>query len=236
MQLIEPASADGVTFRFRHSLTRDAIVSTCCRPTWRDGRPGRLPPSKPLIRACLTAGASRRPSFRPPPAARRRRRRLLLTAARRAVRRGALTSAIGALQDAHKLIAGAVPGDARLDIEIDEALAEAFALSGDDEHLSLLADDLVARLEEAGADPRRLALIRLRAASARPEDNYGRGRGHLAAAADIALRVRDAELGAGTDCGGRPACSRYRRPGCRRAARAPLAGRRPGCRAGWVGG
>ncbi len=32
MQLIEPVSADGGTFRFRHSLTRDAIVSDLLPP------------------------------------------------------------------------------------------------------------------------------------------------------------------------------------------------------------
>ena len=199
VQLIEPASADGVTFRFRHSLTRDAIVSDLLPPDLA-GRAARAAAAIETAHPglpdgwCEQAAELQAAAGQPEKAA-----RLLLTAGRRAVRRGALTSAIGALQDAHKLLAGAVPGDARLDIEIDESLAEAFALSGDYEHLSLLADDLVARLEEAGADPRRLALIRLRAASARPEDNGAAAAGHLAAAADIALRVRDAELGARTD-------------------------------------
>ncbi|HUD77645.1 MAG TPA: AAA family ATPase [Streptosporangiaceae bacterium] len=193
VQLIEPVSTDAGTFRFRHSLTRDAIVSDLLPPdlSSRAARAAAaIEQSHPGLPDgwCEQVAELQAAAGQPVEAA-----RLLLAAGRRAVRRGALTSAIGALQDAHKLLAGNAPADDLMDIEIDETLAEAYALSGDYEQLGLLADGLLSRLEAAGADPRRHALIRLRAASARPEDNAAAA-GQLAAAADIAMRLQDAEL------------------------------------------
>ena len=59
---------------------------------------------------------------------------------------------------------------------------------------TLLADDLIIRLARADADPRRQALVRLRAASTRPEDTPAAAARHLAAAAAIADQLRDSEL------------------------------------------
>ncbi len=182
VQLIEPVSADGGTFRFRHSLTRDAIVSDLLppdlasrssalpRPQSRRAHPGLPGTCWCELVAELRGGGNG--------TACSGAARLLLTAGRRAISQGALTSAIEGLRDARKLLAecrgdGA---DDMLDIEIDEALAEAFALSGDYEQRGVLADDLLTRLAAAGADPRRQALIRIRAASTRPEDNLDGGR------------------------------------------------------------
>jgi DNA-binding CsgD family transcriptional regulator len=194
VQLIEPVSADGSTFRFRHSLTRDAIVSDLLPPELasrsaraaaaiEDAHPG-LPGVWCELVAELRAAAGQ-----PVGAA-----RLLLTAGRRAVLQGAMTSAIAVLRDARKLLAESGDGDSLLDIEVDEALAEALALSGDYQQLGLLAEDLIARLDAIGSDPRRQVLVRLRAASTRPEDNPDGAGAHLAAAKDIARRLDDPEL------------------------------------------
>lgn len=199
VQLIEPVTADGDTFRFRHSLTRDAIVSDLLSPELASrseraataierAHPG-LPGSWCELVAELRAEAGQ-----PLQAA-----RLLLTAGCRATSQGALTSAIDGLHDAQKLLANAADTDAMLDIEIDEALAEAFALSGDFEQLTLLADDLIARLAAAGADPRRQALIRIMAASTRPEDNQAAAARHLDEARAIANRLHDTELASRVD-------------------------------------
>jgi len=194
VQLIEPVTADGDTFRFRHSLTRDAIVSDLLSPE-RASRSERaataIERNHPGLPGswCELVAELRAEAGQPLEAA-----RLLLTAGHRAISQGALTSAIDGLHDAQKLLANAADADTMLDIEIDEALAEAFALSGDFEQLTLLADDLIARLAAAGADLRRQALIRIMAASTRPEDNQAGAAAHLAEARAIAGRLHDTEL------------------------------------------
>jgi DNA-binding CsgD family transcriptional regulator len=198
VQLIEPVNGNG-TFRFRHSLTRDAIVSDLLSPEWASrseraaaaierNHPG-LPGTWCELVAELRAAAGQ-----PLQAA-----RLLLTAGCRAISQGALTSAIDGLHDAQKLLANAAVSDTMLAIEIDESLAEAFALSGDIEQLRLLAPDLIARLAAAGADPRRQALIRIMAASTRPEDNQAAAAMHLDEARAIATQLHDAELASRVD-------------------------------------
>jgi len=199
VQLIEPLRTNGGTFRFRHSLTRDAIVSDLLPPE-RASRSERaaasieeahpdLPGSWCELVAELRAAAGQ-----PVGAA-----RLLLAAGLRAIAQGALTSAIACLQDAQKLLAGTAAADGMLDIEIAEALVEALALSGDVEQLGLLADDLIGRLEAAGAEPRRQALIRIRVASTRPEDNQVAAAEQLAQASATAAELQDAELASRVD-------------------------------------
>ena len=187
VQLIEPVSADGGTFRFRHSLTRSAIVSDLLPPDLAR-RAARGAAAIEQMHPDLPGGwcelvAELRATAGPAGA---EAARLLLTAGRRAIASGALTSAIGACRTRRSCWPTRSTPTTMLDIEIDEALAEAFALSGDYEQLGLLADDLIARLDAAGADPRRQALIRIRAASTRPEDNSEAAAAHLAAASDIA--------------------------------------------------
>jgi len=199
VQLIEPVSTNGGTFRFRHSLTRDAIVSDLLPPE-RGSRSQRaaasieeahpdLPGSWCELVAELRAAAGQ-----PVEAG-----RLLLAAGLRAIAQGALTSAIACLQDAQKLLAGTAAADGMLDIEIAEALVEALALSGDVEQLGLLADDLIGRLEAAGAGPRRQALIRIRVASTRPEDNQVAAAQQLARASATAAELHDTELACRVD-------------------------------------
>jgi predicted ATPase/DNA-binding CsgD family transcriptional regulator len=197
VQLIEPVN--GGTFRFRHSLTRDAIVSDLLPPE-RAGRSERaaaaieeahpdLPGSSCELVAELRAAAGQ-----PVEAA-----RLLLTAGSRAIAQGALTSAIACLEDAQKMLAGTAAADSVLDMEISEALVEALALCGDVERVGLLAEDLIGRLEAAGAEPRRQALVRIRVASTRPEDNQAAAAAQLAQASAIAAELRDAELASRVD-------------------------------------
>jgi DNA-binding CsgD family transcriptional regulator len=205
VQLIEPVSADGGTLRFRHSLTRSAIVSDLLPPDLarrsargataiEEAHPGLPGPWCELVAELRATAGELVPAAR-----------MLLTAGRRAIGQGALTSAIAALQDAQKLLAAAPAGHVNLDLELDETLVEAFALSGDYEQVGQLAGELLTRLAAAGADPRRQALIRLRAASTRPEDNARAAAAHLTAASDIALQLNDAELSGRVDA----AAARY---------------------------
>jgi DNA-binding CsgD family transcriptional regulator len=127
---------------------------------------------------------------------------LLVTVARRALLQGAVSSAIAALDSVRALLTDLPASEVMLGIEADEVLLEAFAQAGDARQLAPLAADLLGRLSAADADPRRAALVRLKAASTRPEDNPAAAAGHLAAAAEIAGRLHDDELAARTDAVG----------------------------------
>jgi DNA-binding CsgD family transcriptional regulator len=194
VQLIEPARADAATFRFRHSLTRDAILADLLPPDLASrsavaaeaiekAHPG-LPGAWCELAAELRAAADQ-----PLEAT-----ALLLQAARRAVQGGAVSSAVATLRDARALLAGSVADSPMLSIEIDEVLADALYMAGDNMQLAPLAESLIARLKASGADPRRQALIRLRAAGTRPEDDDAAAAEHLSAARDIAADLEDAEL------------------------------------------
>ncbi|HXW46548.1 MAG TPA: AAA family ATPase [Streptosporangiaceae bacterium] len=199
VQLIEPTSADAVTFRFRHSLTRDAILGDLLPPDLasrsaaaaeaiEQAHPG-LPDAWCELAAELRAAAGQLPEAA----------ELLLTAGRRAVLQGALSSAEATLRDAQELLSEPADEASSLRMEVDEALTEALSMAGDIKQLEPLTEDLIARLEAAGADPRRQALIRLRAASTRPEDDPRAATEHVTAAASIAEQLQDVELGSRTD-------------------------------------
>jgi DNA-binding CsgD family transcriptional regulator len=198
VQLIEPAGNDAAAFRFRHSLTRQAIVSDLLPPelATRSARAAAaVETAHPDLPGawCELAAELRCAAGQPLDAA-----QLLLAAGRRALRQGAATSAIAALQDARRLLADAAAEDrARLDVDVDEALVDALALSGKYEQLDPLMTDLLARL--GPADERRQALIRIRAASTRPEDNAEAAAEHLAVASVIADRLQEPELASRVD-------------------------------------
>jgi DNA-binding CsgD family transcriptional regulator len=199
LQLIEPVSADTGTFRFRHSLTREAILSGLL-PLDLSSRAAAaataIEQAHPALPGtwCELAAELRAAAGQPGEAA-----RLLLTAGRRALAHGAVSSAIAALHDAQDLVAAVEGGEPMLRIAVDEVLARAYSLAGDYKQFAPLAEDLLIRLATAGIDPRRQALIRLMAASVRPEDNPAAADEHLAAAAAIADSLHDTELASRTD-------------------------------------
>jgi DNA-binding CsgD family transcriptional regulator len=201
LQLVEP-SPDSMatgTFSFRHSLTRDAILAG-------------LMPAELASRAAATAAAIVRAhpglpgswcelvaelyvlAGQPLPAA-----RLLLMSGRRALLKGAVSSAQAVLGNAQRLLADEPSSDPMLGIEVDEVLLEAFGQAGDLNQIAPLADGLIARLEHAGADPRRQALVRLMAATIRPEDRPDAAATHLSVAAAIADQLHDTELASRID-------------------------------------
>ena len=146
VQLIEPASVDATTFRFRHSLTRDAILGDLLPPdrasrsaaaaeAIEKAHPG-LPAMWCELAAELRAAAGQMPAAVA----------LLLTAARRAVRRGAASSAIETLRDAQDLLAADPAQAGPLQLEVDEVLAEGLYMAGDSKQLGPLAQSLITRL------------------------------------------------------------------------------------------
>ena len=199
VQLIEPANAGAGIFRFRHCLTRDAIVSSLLPPDRASrsadaaeaieaAHPG-LPGAWCEVAAELHAAAGQLPAAI----------RLQLRAGGRALRHGAVSSAIAALEDARILLAEARPPEPMLSIEVDEELAHALATAGDYDRLAPLAESLIGRLENAGDDLRRPALIRLLTARTRPEDHPAAAAAHLTAAATVAQQLTDRELASRTD-------------------------------------
>jgi DNA-binding CsgD family transcriptional regulator len=228
VQLIEPVIPSNHLFRFRHSLTRHAILS------------GLLPPDLVYRSASAAAAVERAHPDLPgswcelaaelhkAAGERVRAAELLLQVGKRALGKGALSTAATSLRDAHELIASpadnsaypprngslsgpsgpsghpaprstAVDTHPMLAIEIDEALVQALALAGDHTGLAPVADELIERLTAAGIDPRREALIRVKAARTMSEDNPAEAAAHLAAARAIADEIADPALSSQVD-------------------------------------
>jgi DNA-binding CsgD family transcriptional regulator len=200
LQLIEPVATDLGWFRFRHSLTRAAIMSELLPPELarQAARAAqeveKLHPDLPGP-WCELAAELRTTAGQPVDAA-----RLLVTAGRRALRQGAIRSAVTSLRKARDLAdelseqdVGALPSD------IDEALAEALALAGDYGQLDQLLTDLLARLDVAGADRERAAFILLRAASSLPMDHCQTAAERIAMAGDLASDLSNPELSSRID-------------------------------------
>jgi DNA-binding CsgD family transcriptional regulator len=221
VQLIEPVIPSNHMFRFRHSLTRHAILS------------GLLPPD--LVYRSATAAAAVEHAHPELPGSwcelaaelheaageRVRAAELLLRVGKRALGKGALSTAATSLRDARDLIvpgggngtAGAVrasgvpapqngtaqAADPLLAIEIDDALVQALALAGDHTKLAPVASELIARLASAGVDFRREALIRIRTARTMSEDSPADAQEHLAAARAIAADLEDPALASRVD-------------------------------------
>lgn len=197
--LIEPVGTDGRSFKFRHSLTRDAIVADLLPPNLasksaaaaaaiEDAHPG-LPGTWCELAAELKAAAGQ-----PVAAA-----RLLLTAGRRDLAQGSLSSTIETLTDARELLATAASDEPALAIDIDQQLAEALALEGDFEALVNVTDELIARLGTSDESLRRQALAQLRVAMTRPADYPDIVAAHLHAADLIARKLDDDQLAVQVD-------------------------------------
>ena len=198
MQLITPIGSGSNLFRFRHSLTRHAILSDLLPPDLA-GRSARaaaelesahpgLPGAWCELAAELHEAAGDRV----------RAAGLLLQLGSRALDQGALSTAIMSLADAHDLLA-APPAEPMLAIEIDEALAGALAHAGDYGRLIPVARRLIAELVAAGADPRRQALVMITVARVSCEDHCSASAAQLSAARAIADRLHDTELASRVD-------------------------------------
>ncbi|HYK33228.1 MAG TPA: AAA family ATPase [Streptosporangiaceae bacterium] len=198
VQLIEPCPGTNM-FRFRHSLTRDAIVSDLLPPdlaSRSDAAATAIENAHPGLPGmwCEQAAELHKAAGHPVRAA-----NLLLEAGRRALHQGALDSAAETLQGARGVLATVAADESMLAIAIDEALAETLEAAGDRERLAPLAESLVEALELAGADPRRQALIRIRAARVEAESNPVAAAAHLAAARSIADKLDDIALACQVD-------------------------------------
>ena len=157
-QIVSPEDgADGPGFRFRHALTRDAVLEEL------------LPPERAELAARAARAIQRAHPGLPGPwceraaelrelaGDRKAATRLLLESARRSLARTALASAESALDRARSLA-----GDDRdLAVEVDEVLVEALSLAGKPDRAVQVGERLVASLARSDAPPGRAGRARL---------------------------------------------------------------------------
>jgi DNA-binding CsgD family transcriptional regulator len=154
------AEKDG--FRFRHALTRDAVLGDLVPPersalaaraldAVEGARPG-LPGAWCELAAELAEAAGDRP----------RAAELLLEAARRAMTAGALATAEAGLERARRL----VDGDPALVVPLEDVLTDVYALAGHVDRAFELGDRLLGRLDLASRLPSGGAELHLRLARA----------------------------------------------------------------------
>jgi DNA-binding CsgD family transcriptional regulator/tetratricopeptide (TPR) repeat protein len=200
VQLIEPDGSSQVVFRFRHSLTREAIVadllpidltrrSAAAAAVIEDARPG-LPGA-----CCELAAELHEAAGQLGPAA-----TLLLEAGRRALHRGALTSAGASLRKARRMLAQTPSADADLVADIDDTLTTVLMLAGDCDQMIPVAERLLGELDAAGADTERKAVIRLRVARSLSEGGrVTAAERQISAARHLTDGLPDPALGGWTD-------------------------------------
>jgi len=163
-QLIEAPCPSRQVFRFRHSLTRDAIVADLLPPLLARyaARAAdaieRASPQLPDGQCELAAELHEKAGHR------RRAAGLLLRAGQRALDQGALTSAAELLRRARRMLSAARTADPVMLAGIDEALAKVHVLAGDCDQLMPVAERLIGELTEIGAAPGRRAEACLRVA------------------------------------------------------------------------
>ncbi len=189
VQLIEPDERGHGWLRFRHNLTREAIIS------------GLIPAD--LARCSAAAAAAVEAAHPGLPGAwcewtarlygaaklHARAALLLLEAGGRALFRGALGNATQTLSAARSELRRAKSPDPTLAADIDEALVKALALTGDFQRLAPIVEEAVGRLEAARTEPRRRARLLLMAAHTESERDPAVAAAHLAAARAIADRL-----------------------------------------------
>lgn len=199
VQLIEPVHGGTGLFRFRHSLTRDAIISDLLPPDLasrsasaaaviEDAHPGL-----PGVWCELTAELHKAAGHQVRAAS------LLLEAGRRALHQGALHSAAEILRGASLALGAESDSEPMLAIAIDESLSEVLEMAGDHKQLAPLAERLIEALDAAGADPHRQALVRIRTARAGSEVDHDDVARQLDAARMIADRLDDRALASQVD-------------------------------------
>ena len=199
-QLIEPHSPRQALFRFRHSLTRDAIMADLLPPflAERSARGAAaieaahpdLPGAWCELAAELHEAAGERT----------RAAALLLESGRRALHRGALTSAAASLDRAREVLAPIAPEAAAMLADIDDTLASVYTLTGNCDRLVLTAKRLLAELDAIGTDNARKAVIHLRVARSLSEcDRADMAAEQVAAARALADSTKDPALGGWAD-------------------------------------
>jgi hypothetical protein len=199
VQLVERCTGAQQEFRFRHPLIRDTIVADL-RPPDRAARSVRAAAAIELAHPdlpgywCELALAMYEAAGEPVKAA-----GLRLELGRRALQSGAFASATDVLTTARTLLEGARSVPDRLLVDVDNAIARAFELTGDTIRLIPAADRLIAGLDRIDADQLWKAHVHIRMARAFSETHPARTGQHLAMARSIADSVQNQALTARLD-------------------------------------
>jgi DNA-binding CsgD family transcriptional regulator len=235
VQLIEPDEHGDQWLRFRHNLTREAIIC------------GLLAPDLARCSAAAAAAIEAAHPGLPGPWCERTAQLyraaqlhaqaalLLHEAGRRALFQGALCSATQAFGAARSELRRAKSADPTLVADIDEAFVKALALTGDFQQLAPVADEAVARLEAAGSEPGRRARLLLTAALTESDGDPPAAAAHLAAARAIADRLGNPVTSARADAvAARCAIGAGDLDGAEELARRSLASAEAAGLAGWA--
>ena len=199
-QLIEPPCSSQVVFRFRHSLTRDAIVSDLLPPLLARHAAAAAAaiqaahPALPGALCELAADLHEMAGQRVQAAA------LLLEAGRRSLQRGALTSAAASLARGRQELQEAPGSEPRMLADIDDTLSTVYMQAGDSDQVVQTTERLIAELDAVGAPPAQKAEVRLRAARSLSEcDRVAMAEQQIAEARALAEGTPDPRLGGWAD-------------------------------------
>jgi len=196
-------TAEAGGFRFRHALTRDAVLDDLLPPE-RASLAGRALAALEQARPDLPgAGCELAAELAEAAGDEDRAAELLLEAGRRALAAGALATAKATLQRAQRLASD----DTTVAVAVDDALCDVLALAGQVDRAFALGGRLLGRLDlaahlPAGGAELHLRLVRAGVAAGRWEvaaDHLAAARGIAAAAAAAAADDDDADLAARLD-------------------------------------
>ena len=197
--LVEAADDAAGRFRFRHSLTRRAVLDSLLPPDRAElsrrasaaiehDHPG-LPDDWCEIAAELHTGAGDYV----------RAATLMLEAGRRAVGRGALLAARSLLEAAADALARTAGAGTILGLDIDEALFRVLALIGDAPQLAATAGRILAALEPAAVGERRRAQIMIMTARVVHQPDLEAAVAQLDAGRELGRQLGDSELTSSAD-------------------------------------
>lgn len=186
-QLLDQDGADTDRFRFRHALTRDALLNRLLRVE----RTGLAQRALLALEEHVASGRSAEPAVPPELAAdlaeqageHCRAARLLVTSARGALAGGALATAAAGAARAREL----AEGDPVTAAEADELQVEAAALAGDTDRAARVGARLLDELARLGAAPSRRAAAHVGLARAAVSAaDWARARAHVESARRLA--------------------------------------------------
>ncbi len=197
--LVEAAESGERRFRFRHSLTRRAVLDGLLAPDRAElsrrasaaierDHPG-LPDDWCEIAAELHTGAGNYV----------RAATLMLEAGRRAAGRGALMAARSLLEAAAEALARTPGADTILDLDIDEALFRVLVLIGDAPQLAAAAGRIMAVLEHPAVEERRRAQLMIMTARVVHQPDLDAAVAQLDAGRELGGQLGDNELTSSAD-------------------------------------
>ena len=199
-QLIEPMTPRQSMFRFRHSLTRDAVMSGLLPPFLAESSSRAAAAIEAAHPGLAGAWCEQAAELNEMAGQRRRAAELLAESGRRALASGSLTSAAAALCRARKVLDQADPHPLAELTGIDDVLVRVLMMMGDGERLIPVAQRLLRELDLTDARPAHKAEIRLRLARALSEcdraDMAGR---QIEAARELASAAPDPSLAGWAD-------------------------------------